>query len=188
MAASASRGAAAKPMRRLLRVLELEEEQARRLLEAATAELRQLERARASALERARCGRALVATSAASGQLADRIAGLEETRLGQRAVLALTPHIAGARSRVEARREEFIAKRIERRQVETLVRAAEAREAREAAQREQQMLDDWFLGGKLRARQSGAKQDGVKLEPEAAEKTEAESHRSEKNQIRRVDF
>jgi hypothetical protein len=179
MAASASRGTAAKPMRRLLRVLELEEEQARRLLEAATGELRQLERARAAALERARRGRALVAASAASGQIhnsiLDRIAGLEETRLGQRAATALTPRIAGARGRVEVRHEEFLAKRVERRQVETLVRAAEAREAREAAQREQQMLDDWFLGGKLRARQSGPKQCGEKLEPEAADKTEAES-------------
>lgn len=159
MAAQASRSAAVKPMRRLLRVLELEEEQAQRALEAATAELRLLENASQGARERERRGRASIAASAASGPVhdynstLDRIAGLEDIRLGQRTAAALAPRIAEGQAKAAARREEFLAKRVERRQAETLVRAAEAREAREAAQREQQSLDDWFLGGKLRARQ-----------------------------------
>jgi hypothetical protein len=146
-------------LRRLLGVLRIEEEQARRALQAAAAELWQLKRAGEAARERERRGRALIAAGVAGprpdhGAVLDRIAGLEETRLGQQATAALAPRIAAARSAETAMREAFLAKRVERRQAETLLRAAETREAREAAKREQQGLDDWFLGGALRARRS----------------------------------
>jgi hypothetical protein len=41
-------------------------------------------------------------------------------------------------------REEFLAKRVERRQAETLIKETEARDAIEAGRRSQQNLDDWF--------------------------------------------
>jgi hypothetical protein len=188
MAAPASRGAAAKPIRRLLRVLELEEEQAQRVLEIATSELRQFEHAREVALERERHGRALITASATSGQVADRIAGLEEIRLGQRAASALVPHIAQAQGKAAARREEFLRKRVERRQAETLVRAAEAREAREAVQREQQTLDDWFLGGKLRAHQGERHNIGTSPERQHRERPEPEAAHKEESRIQQEEL
>ncbi len=177
MTAAAQGRTAAKPMRRLLRVLELEEEQAERALAAATAELRQIENARAVAHERERRGRALVAASVASGQVADRISGLEETRLGRRSAVALVPRIAEADVKVAARRKEFLAKRVERRQAETLVHAAEARAAREASQREQQTMDEWFLSGKLRARQGERARSGEEYELLDGEAAEAKAGR-----------
>lgn len=140
-------------MRQLLQLLQLEEEQRREALEAALGELRRLERARALAAERERRGRRLVVASAGSGDGTDRLAGLEETRAGARRCAALMPRIAAAEVEVEARREEFLAKRVERRQAETLVEETEAREARESERRGQQALDDWYLN---RRRRDGA--------------------------------
>lgn len=137
-------------LRRLLRVLELEEEQAHRALEAVTGELRRLEKAHAGARERERSGRAMVAASARSGALMDRVAGIEETRLAQRAAAVLRQRMTEAEQAVALRREEFLAKRVERRQAETLIQEAEAREAVEAGRRGQQALDDWYLGRRQR--------------------------------------
>ena len=41
--------------------------------------------------------------------------------------------------------QEFLAKRVERRQAETLIEETEAREAIEADRRNQQSIDDWYL-------------------------------------------
>ena len=49
---------------------------------------------------------------------------------------------------VEARRREFAQKRVDRRQVETVVSKMEAREAEQAGRRTQRELDDWFLNAK----------------------------------------
>src|SRR5579875_3321744 len=146
------------PLRRLFGLLRIEEQQARRSLQAAAAELQRLERR----------GRALIAAGAAGrrqdyGAVLDRIAGLEEIRLGRQASAELAPRIVAAQSAEAALREAYLAKRVERRQVETLLRAAEIRKAREAAKREQQALDDWFLGGRLRARRS--RPDAGKTQP-----------------------
>jgi hypothetical protein len=43
------------------------------------------------------------------------------------------------------RQREFLGKRIERRQTETLIKEAEALESVEAGRRAQRDLDDWFL-------------------------------------------
>ncbi len=156
------------PLRRLFGLLRIEEQQARRSLQAAAAELQRLERAGEAARERERRGRALIAAGAAGrrqdyGAVLDRIAGLEEIRLGRQASAELAPRIVAAQSAEAALREAYLAKRVERRQVETLLRAAEIRKAREAAKREQQALDDWFLGGWLRARRS--RPDAGKTQP-----------------------
>jgi hypothetical protein len=45
---------------------------------------------------------------------------------------------------VTDRREEFLLKRVERRQAETLIQEIEAREAIEDGRRGQQALDDWY--------------------------------------------
>ena|SRR6202044_3696471 len=137
--------AAPRAMRRLLRVLELEEEQCRALMEAAVADLKQLENALTAAGDRERKGRRLVAASVTTGALADRVAGLEESRLAQMHHLTLKPSIAEAEVIAGSRRQEFLGKRAERRQVETVVEKARADEARDAGRRSQRALDDWFL-------------------------------------------
>ena len=137
--------AVSRALRRLLRVLAIEEEQRRVALESALGELRQLEHALGATGDRDRRGRLLVTSSVLSDELTDRLAGLEETRAAMRCATALRPRIAEAEGEVEELREEFLAKRVERRQAETLVEAAAARDASEAARRGQQSLDDWYL-------------------------------------------
>lgn len=135
-----------RPLRRLLRVLVLEEEQAQAELEAALARLHRLQSALNSAAEREHAGRQLLATSIHSGDAVDRLAALQEVAAAQRSADALRPRIERAEQDIAERREEFLAKRIERRQAETLLREAEAREASEFERRAQQSTDDWYLG------------------------------------------
>lgn len=162
--------AVSRALRRLLQVLDLEEEQRKLALESALGELRRLQDALVSAGNRDRRGRHLVRASTAPSdppgrirgaiynqvhdQMIDRIAGLAETRAAMRCVAALKPRIAEAEDNVADLREEFLAKRIERRQAETLIEQAEARDAVEAARRGQQSLDDWYLN-RFRGRDSG---------------------------------
>jgi len=132
-------------LRRLLQVLEIEEEQAKLALESAVGDLRLLEQRWAAAVERSRSGRQLVMASARSGNLTDRWAGLEEARVGTRRASQLMPRIAEAELVVNIRRQEYLSRRVERRQAQTLIEEAEAREAVEARRRGQQALDDWYL-------------------------------------------
>jgi flagellar export protein FliJ len=140
--------AVSRALSRLLRVRELEEEQRRLALESAQMELHRLETALAAAGERDRQGRALITASAFNGNLPDRLAGLEESRASKRHAQALAPRIANSEEAVEDRREEFLEKRVERRQVETLIEESAAREAVEEGRRGQQSLDSWFGGRK----------------------------------------
>jgi ABC-type Zn uptake system ZnuABC Zn-binding protein ZnuA len=137
--------AVTRAMRRLLRVLEIQEDQYQAALASALADLKRLEEAMAATAKRDRRGRRLVAASASTGELADRLAGLEETRTAIRHAAALTPRITEARLTAGARQREFLSKRIERRQAETLIRKTEAEDNLGAGRRAQQGLDDWFL-------------------------------------------
>jgi hypothetical protein len=131
-------------LRRLLRIRDLQEEQSRLALESALGELHSLERAMAATFERDRRGRRLVQASARSGQLTDRLAGLEETRSASRHAEALAPRVDAMGEEVRELRQEFLSRRVERRQAETLIRETEAREAIEDGRRGQQTLDDWY--------------------------------------------
>lgn len=137
--------AVSRGLRRLVRVLEIEEEQRRMELAAGLGELGRLNRAQDAAGNRERGGRALVASSAFSGDARDRFAGVEETEAAKRVEAALTPRIAAAEKQAAALRQEFLAKRTARRQVEALMEEAEAKQAAEADKRSQRMLDDRFL-------------------------------------------
>ena len=137
--------AVSRAMRRLLQVLEIQEEECRAAMESARAELKRLEQALSWSVERERGGRRLVAASAATGEITDRIAGIEETQVAKRIATALAPRIAESESAVNLRQHEFLGKRIERRQTETLIEEAEALESVEAGRRAQRDLDDWFL-------------------------------------------
>ena len=143
--------AVSRALRRLLRVLEIEEEQCRLALESALGSLKRLDHALAAAIERERRGRRLVVSSAPSVEPIDRLAGLEETRAGSRHAAALAPRIAQTEQEVATKRQTYLDKRVERRQAETLIRETEARDAMEAGRRGQRTLDDWFLSRKHRA-------------------------------------
>lgn len=132
-------------MRRMLGVLESQEEQCRMALESALSDQRRWQAALAAAKERNSKGRRLVTASAGTGELVDRIAGIEEVSAARRQAAVVMPKIAEAQQMVAMRRREFLAKRIERRQAETLIQKTEATLEREAARRTQRELDDWFL-------------------------------------------
>jgi hypothetical protein len=136
--------AVSRALRRLLRIRELEEEQSRLALESTLGELNRLESALAATGERDRRGRRLVETSARTGQLPDRLAGLEETRAAHRLVAVLEPRIEAKEEEVAELRQQFLLKRGEHRQAETLIQEAEARDAIEAGRSNQQRLDGWY--------------------------------------------
>ncbi len=137
--------AVSRAMRRLLQVLEIQESECRAAMESARAELSRLEQAFAWGVERERGGRRLVVASATTGEVTDRIAGIEESRAAQRIAAALAPRIAEAEAAVHTRRREFLGKRIERRQTATLIEETEALDKVETGRRGQRDLDDWFL-------------------------------------------
>ncbi len=136
--------AVSRALRRLLRIRDLQEEQSRLALESALGELHRLEHALTATSERGRRGRRLVQASAQTGQLTDRLAGLEETRAAGRHAVTLGPRIDAMGEEAAGLRREFLLKRVERRQAETLIHETEAWEAIEAGRRGQQSLDDWY--------------------------------------------
>ncbi len=144
--------AVSRSMRRLLRIRDMEEELRQGALDAALNELTRLQAALAAARERERGGRRIVSASARSGEVTDRIAGLEEINAGRRHAAALTPIVAEAESAVGARRQQLLAKRTERKQVETLIRKTETGDAAEAVRRAQREVDDWFLNKRRRSK------------------------------------
>jgi len=131
------------PLRRLLHVRKMEEEQRRLDLEAALGELHALEHGLAAARAREHRARRLLNESA-GGEIADRAAALLEGRAAARIAAVLRPRIAAAESAVGRTRQAFLDKRIERRQAETLIQEAEARDAAQAGRRSQQTLDERF--------------------------------------------
>jgi hypothetical protein len=133
-------------MRRLLHVLLVQEDQFRAALDGALAELRRLQGELEATEEQERRGRQLVWSSAATGELADRLAGLEESHRAQWRATMLAPRIAESEVDVSERRRDFLLKRIERRKAETVIEKTEAADAVVEDRRGQRRLDDWFLG------------------------------------------
>ena len=131
-------------LRRLVRVRELEEERSRLALARAVAERDRLNHALDLASHRERNGRALIALSVHSGELCDRLAGLEEARIAHRFREVLSERIDAAESEVSERRESYLSTRIKRRQAETLIEEAERKDAQQGVRRDQQALDEWF--------------------------------------------
>jgi len=131
-------------LRRLLRVRNVEEEQHRQALELAVADLRTLVHALASARAAERRGRARLALSVSGADPTDRIAALVESSSAARRGAALVPRIAAAEEQAARLRRQYLDKRTERRQAETLIREREALDAVDAGRRAQHQVDDWF--------------------------------------------
>lgn len=134
-------------LRRLLRIRDLEEEQLRVVLESAMADLHALEQALAAARKRQRRGRERVG---AARDAAEHISALVESESGAMHTKTLGGRVADAEREAARLRQQYLSKRIERRQAETLIREAEARDAAEEARRAQQGHDDWFGGRRQR--------------------------------------
>ena len=137
--------AVSKSVRRLLRVLDLEEESRRRELESAQAEQARLDVALTSATQRERDGRVLFADGVRREDADNRWMGLKEVDAGRRCGAVLQQSIQQSMHAVEALRTALLEKRVERKQAEALVKAAEARESVEEDRRTQQSLDTWYL-------------------------------------------
>jgi flagellar export protein FliJ len=133
-----------KALRRLLRIRDLEEEQRRNEYEAALGDLNRLRGALTATDQRERNGHRLVNSSSRSGEITDRLAGYEEIKTSQRIHEILIPRVISQEKVAIECQAAYLEKRIERRQAETLIEEAEARESLEADRRTQQMLDDWF--------------------------------------------
>jgi hypothetical protein len=131
-------------LRRLLHIRGIEEEQRRLSLETALGELESLKLACRAAAERERQGHALMETGAKSGDIADRQAGLVEADGAHRRALVLVPRIAASEFETTERRREFLDKRVERRQAETLLEKTEAADAMESERRSQSVIDDLY--------------------------------------------
>jgi flagellar biosynthesis chaperone FliJ len=142
--------AASRALKRLLRIRDLQEEQSRLALESALGDLNRLESALTATVQRGQRGRQLYQTSACSGELPDRLAGIEETHTSERYTAVLVPRIAAKKTDITELRQEYLNKRIERRQAETLIEEAMALEAVEAGRRGQAALDDWYSSSQYR--------------------------------------
>ncbi len=137
---------------RLLRVRVLEEEQQRLSLEFALSQLHALESALAAAHLRLHKGKALLAEDRNSIEIADRAAALVEIDAAQRRAAAVRPRIAAAAETVNHARQRYLAKRLERRQVQTLIEEAQAQETVESLRRLQQSADENFASRRYRRR------------------------------------
>lgn len=133
-----------KALRRLFEVRGLEEEQRRAALASALGELNGLARALSAARAREHDGRSRIAASAQSAECADRVAGLVEMETSRRTIQMLAPRIAAAEHRAAQLRAEYLTSRMERRQVEAVIRETEVLDAAEEGRREQQNADERF--------------------------------------------
>lgn len=132
-------------LRRVYNIRKAEERQRNAQMESALAKLRLLQNALTAALKSAKQARALIASSVNTGEQVDRIAALHESRAAEHRRKVFQEKIAAAEVEVASLREEFLVKRIERRQVESLLDAAHARLGVEENRKSQSVLDDWHL-------------------------------------------
>jgi hypothetical protein len=151
--------AASKILRRLRDIRQAEEEQSHAAMESAIAKLERLVTALEETRTRVRRARLLIAASAQTGEFVDRIAGLEEIRLADLMAKTLAEKIHAAENSAEHKRQEFLDKRIERRQVETVYEAIQARDTEAVNRKSQLMLDDWFSQRKRQTSEALTKPD-----------------------------
>jgi hypothetical protein len=139
-------------LKRLHSIRSAEEQQMEILMNAELVELRRLQNALETTRERLRRARTLLATSAQSGPVEDRLAGLEEIILSNRLASLLAIRIGTAEQRFLQSRSQFLSKRIERRQVGSLLEEARRQVRIDEARNAQHALDDWARSKTLTGR------------------------------------
>ncbi len=131
-------------LKQLLRIRELEEEQSKIALEGALAELHRVESALSAMTERAQIGRRVFGRGVEQCERVDRLAGLAESEAAQRNAAWLEVRRREAELAVAERRELFLSRQLQKRQVETLLDEAKRRIEADRSRREQVGLDDWY--------------------------------------------
>jgi flagellar export protein FliJ len=129
---------------RLHAIREAEEKQCRNALDTAAADLSALQRGLAGAKQRRVSARALLTAGVRNNVAEDRLAALDETEALDRIIRVLVERIRDAEERVVQARSRFLAKRVERRQVETLLDAARLEANIEESRKSQSAMDEWF--------------------------------------------
>lgn len=130
-------------LRRLCDLRRIEELNQAAQLEQARSELQRVEQALREAEVRKSAGRGLFNQGAGSGDLDDRIAGLEEIASATRLTGFLRALRSSAENLVRRTEAEYLLKRAQRSQVETLLRLESEREAAAAQKQNQSLLDEW---------------------------------------------
>jgi hypothetical protein len=133
-------------LKRLLSIRAAEEQQRRTQMDAGLSELRSLQAAFDKAQERHRRAQNLITDSLQSGACEDRLAGLKEAALAERLVRLLADRMKAADLRCAELRAGFLGKRVERRQVETLLEAARVQGDIDDERKAQRALDEWATG------------------------------------------
>jgi flagellar export protein FliJ len=131
-------------LNRLLRLRELEEELSRVQLEAAVGDRNRVAGELAVVVQRQAHGRKSFAAWAGDPDTAGRTGAMIAMEQARKQRTRIEPRLEAAEREVIRQREEFLAHRTERRQVETLVDEQQATMREETARRAQQMLDDWY--------------------------------------------
>lgn len=145
-----------KAIQRLLRLRELEEEQSRRRLEAATRQLSQIELAMESAVQRQVQSRENFLAAVTENDVQRRVGSILDMGQGVQHQRHIEPTLRAIEIEVVSQRAEFLSKRTYRQQVETLIANARQRADADTTRRAQQMLDDWY-GRRTRPKNAKAK-------------------------------
>jgi flagellar export protein FliJ len=133
-----------KALERLHSVRKIEEQQQEAELNEVTAELYRLRGMLDRVHQRIETARALASASIGNGMIEDRFSALEETVLLGRLATVLVKKVKLADQRLLEARAQLLAKRIERRQVETLLDAAQRQVEKDENRKSQQSLDEWY--------------------------------------------
>ncbi len=137
---------------RLLRVRALFETLSAQELGRRSAEMRRLDTEAERQQQLACHARARALRLLTAGE--DWITGIMDAELARWKSGRLAGLAEARRPLVDAAREELMARRVERRQIESLISEADRAERAERARREQKHLDDWFRSRSSRKRQS----------------------------------
>ena len=130
-------------LKRVLAVRALLEERAQLNLEQRNGEMRRLEMAADRERSEARSVRGAALRQLTAG-VADWLLEIADAEMLAWKSARLREGAEARRPEVEAARTALLDRRVERRQVETLVSEAAAAEARDEARREQGRIDDWY--------------------------------------------
>jgi len=145
-------------LQRLLRIRELREEQSSVELDAAVGQRNRVAEELMEAKSREAQGRSAFVAGISDHDRTGRAAGMLEMEQARKEQPRIATRLEAAKAEVERQRDEFLAYRTARRQVETLVSAEQAALREESARRAQQTLDDWY------SRRESRKQDRIRME------------------------
>jgi len=143
---------------RLMRLRELEEEQSRQVLELSVGRHREIQGELAQATSRQAESRAQFVASAGEADTSGRCGAMLEMSFAAQQQHQAQLALQAADLAVATQRAEFLVRRTERRQVETLLRQQRSLLEIETRRRAQQILDDWY--GRKQLQDSGAAASG----------------------------